>query len=194
VTAVESHRHNCLVVGEDLGTVPDGLRQCLSAANVFSYRVLWFERDGAGLKPPQSYPRCALACLASHDLPTFFGWRAGHDIDLATRLGHLPASGIRRRRAERHQEIRALDTLCGLSRPTPAEASVAAHGLVASTPSQIMLAQADDLAGETEPLNMPGTDREHPNWRRRIHRPVERLIAEEPGRSILARIRVERAK
>ena len=76
VTAIESHRHQCLVVGEDLGTVPEGLRERLSAAHILSYRVLWFEREGPGFKPADAYPAQALACLASHDLPTFMGWRA----------------------------------------------------------------------------------------------------------------------
>ena len=51
VTAIESRRHQCLVVGEDLGTVPEGLRDKLAAARIFSYRVLWFEREGPGFKP-----------------------------------------------------------------------------------------------------------------------------------------------
>ena len=75
ITAIESHRHQCLVVGEDLGTVPEGLRDKLFNARIFSYRVLWFEREGLGFKPPGAYPPQALACLTSHDLPTVF-WLA----------------------------------------------------------------------------------------------------------------------
>ena len=89
MTALESQRNRCLVVGEDLGTVPDGLREKLAAAAIFSYRVLWFERDGQGFKPPEAYPARALACLASHDLPTFSGWRAGRDIEIARAIGHI---------------------------------------------------------------------------------------------------------
>ena len=87
VTALESQRHRCLVVGEDLGTVPEGLRDKLAAAGIFSYRVLWFEREGMGFKLPEAYPAQALACLASHDLPTFSGWRTGRDIEIAQAIG-----------------------------------------------------------------------------------------------------------
>ena len=101
VTAIESHRHRCLVVGEDLGTVPDGLRETLAAAQVLSYRVLWFERDGIGFKSEQAYPPRALACLASHDLPTFMGWRAGRDIDISRTIGELTGAQAAARAAQR---------------------------------------------------------------------------------------------
>ena len=72
ILALESHRQRCLVVGEDLGTVPEGFRERMSAANILSYRVLFFEQDddtGAFL-PPAAYPSLALAVIGSHDLPT----------------------------------------------------------------------------------------------------------------------------
>src|SRR5205823_6473693 len=81
ITAVESHRHTCAVIGEDLGTVPEGLRQLLAAANILSYRVLWFERDGIAFRSPATYPRLSTSCLSSHDLPTFMGWRKGASSD-----------------------------------------------------------------------------------------------------------------
>ena len=57
--ALESVRAGCLVVGEDLGTLPYGLRERLEAANVLSYRVLWFERNGEAFLPPSAYPAAA---------------------------------------------------------------------------------------------------------------------------------------
>ncbi len=186
ITALESQRHQCLVVGEDLGTVPDGLREKLSEAAIFSYRVLWFERDGPGFRPPGSYPAQALACLASHDLPTLSGWRRGRDIEIAELIGQIGSGDVSTRMAERAAEAEALDRLA------QGDSAAAVHGLVASTPSRIMLVQADDLAGETDPLNVPGTDREWPNWRRRVHVPVEALGDTLPARSILARVKQER--
>jgi glycogen operon protein len=192
VTALESQRHKCLVVGEDLGTVPDGLRGKLAAADIFSYRVLWFERDGQGFKPPEAYPARALACLASHDLPTFSGWRAGRDIEISHAIGQIAEEDISARKAARGDEVRLLDSLAGAQNADEVTASAAVHRLVARTPSQIMLVQADDLGGEADPLNVPGTDREWPNWRRRVSTPVDALCESARARAILAAVKQER--
>jgi glycogen operon protein len=194
VTALESQRNTCLVVGEDLGTVPDGLREKLAAASIFSYRVLWFEREGTGFKRPEAYPARALACLASHDLPTFSGWRAGRDIEIARAIGHIAEDAIAMRKAARGEEVRLLDALAGSASADEVSASAQVHGLVASTPSQIMLVQADDLAGETDPLNVPGTDREWPNWRRRVSVAVETLCDSARAQAILAAVKQERSQ
>jgi glycogen operon protein len=192
VTALESMRNRCLVVGEDLGTVPDGLREKLAQAGIFSYRVLWFEREGPGFKPPELYPAQALACLASHDLPTFSGWRRGRDIEIAAAIGQMKEEDIPARRADRAAEVELLDRLAGAEAGDEVSAGAAVHRLVARTPSQIMLVQADDLSGETDPLNVPGTDREWPNWRRRVSVPVEELAASAGAQAILAAVRKER--
>jgi len=192
VTALESQKQRCLVVGEDLGTVPDGLRDSLARAGIFSYRVLWFEREGAGFKPPAAYPAQALSCLASHDLPTFSGWRAGRDIEIARAIGQLTDEDTPARKAARAAEVSLLDTLAGSPGADEVSASAAVHGLVASTPSQIMLVQADDLSGEADPLNVPGTDREWPNWRRRVSVPVEELGQGSRAQAILAAVKRER--
>lgn len=192
VTAIESHRQRCMVIGEDLGTIPDGLRERLAAANILSYRVLWFERDGLGFKPPSAYPPLALACLASHDLPTFRGWRAGRDIAIEQDLGHIDAATAAARRAARTEEMSLLDQAMGRGSPLADDAAAAVHGFLASAPSRVMLIQADDLAGETEPLNVPGTDRERPNWRRRLSVAVDDLAATPLAASIIARVKAER--
>ena len=190
VTAMESQKHRCLVVGEDLGTVPEGLREQLGAANILSYRVLWFEREGLGFIPPERYPPLALACLASHDLPTFSGWRAGRDIEIARQIEHLPENALAPKRTERAAEIATLDRLSGAANDDAA--SAAAHRLVARAPSCIMLVQADDLAGERDPLNVPGTDREWPNWRRRVSVPVETLADTPAAQAIIHAVKQER--
>jgi glycogen operon protein len=192
VTALESRRNRCLVVGEDLGTVPDGLRDALSAADILSYRVLWFEREGAGFRKPEDYPAKALTCLASHDLPTFFGWRAGRDIDISLMLKQIDPAQAASLRADRQQEVRLLETAANAMGADGTTASAAVHGMVASTPSKIMLIQADDLAGERDPLNVPGTDREWPNWRRRVSVDVDKLADSGLAQAILACVKEER--
>lgn len=192
VTALESQRHQCLVVGEDLGTVPDGLRDKLAAAGIFSYRVLWFEREGSGFRAPELYPPQALACLASHDLPTFSGWRAGRDIEIARSIGQISDTDVPQRKAARAEEVKRLDSLAGHAGEDEISASAAVHRLVARTPSRIMLVQADDLAGEGDPLNVPGTDSEWPNWRRRVKTTVEDLAHSPRATAILDAVKQER--
>jgi glycogen operon protein len=192
VTAIESRRNNCLIVGEDLGTVPDGLRAALSEADILSYRVLWFEREGEGFRRPEDYPAMALACLASHDLPTFAGWRAGRDIDIGVTLGQTTDDVARQRHAERRNEVAALDALTGASESSLVTTCAAAHRFLARSPSRVMLVQADDLAGETDPLNLPGTDREWPNWRRRVGATVEEMANTALAEAVLAAVKEER--
>ncbi|NJM29843.1 MAG: hypothetical protein HC855_06850 [Rhizobiales bacterium] len=123
ITAIESHRARCAVIGEDLGTVPDGLREAMARANILSYRVLWFEQNASAFQPMSTYPQSAAVCLSSHDLPPFKSWEENasldqlHKFDLA--LAHEHASGADR-----------------LER---------AHVMLAKTQSSLMLVQADDL-------------------------------------------------
>jgi len=180
ITAIESWRAQCTVIGEDLGTVPAGLRERLTAAKILSYRVLWFEKDGERFRPPDRYPPLSVSCLSSHDLPTFIGWRHGRDIAIQRDAGRLKPEEIDAQMAERRREERSLretmqqaDLQVGES---DADMMAAAHELIAQTPSALVFVQADDLSAETEPLNVPGTDRERPNWRRRQSEPIETVL------------------
>ena len=153
ITATESARAKCLVIGEDLGTVPEGLRERLSQASILSYRVLWFEQDGARFHPPESYPQGAAVCLSSHDLAPFKGWReSASQGDIAKLENAIAEAGV-----------------------NTGDLLADAHAFVAKTPCAVMLVQADDLSEETEPLNVPGTDMERPNWRRRLSVAVEQI-------------------
>ena len=120
------------------------------------------------------------------------GWRAGRDIVIAQTLGQIDDAAATARREDRVEEKRLLDERTGFAGTDDGAASAAAHRFVAATASQIMLIQADDLAGETDPLNVPGTDREWPNWRRRVHLPVEELAKTPLAQSILAAVKQER--
>ena len=184
VLALESRRARCLIVGEDLGTVPEGFRAQLAAADVLSYRVLWFERDGAAFRRPEQYPARAVACVSTHDLPTLAGWRNGADIEERAALGLLDTKAAAAATAERAAEKAALAEAVG-GEPT----AEAVHGYLAAAPSELVLAQADDLGDETMALNLPGTDRERPNWRRKIATPVPALLQTPEARAIIGRLR-----
>lgn len=196
ILALESVRHRCMVVGEDLGTVPAGFREHMAQAEVLSYRVLYFEQrgDGAFLSAAQ-WPKLALAVAGSHDLPTLRGWWAGHDLDLKARLGLYPAPGEEaRQRALRARDREALLTTLrneGLlpgsaAAPTVAELVRAAHAFLARTPCALALAQIDDLTDELEPVNVPASSDEHPNWRRRQSRRLDELAASSRWRDVTA--------
>jgi glycogen debranching enzyme GlgX/4-alpha-glucanotransferase len=173
--ALESQRAQCMVIGEDLGTVPEGFRDRMTRANIEGMRVLWFERDGPQVRPPESYPPLSVACVATHDLATLAGWWGGSDIAERLTLGLLTLTRageeIARRREEKRGLIAALVAAgligAGLGEDAPLSDAVAAavHALTGRAASILAHAQFDDLVGETVQTNLPGTDRERPNWR-----------------------------
>lgn len=182
--ALESHRHRCLVIGEDLGTVPDVVRQALAANDILSYRVLFFERDAAGgFLPPAAYPESALAVASTHDLPTLAGWWEGRDIRLRAEQGQLgPNANVD---AEVDERVRDRGRLLGMldrehllpegvpldpyAVPELTEALACALQLyLARTPSALLLIQLEDIFGVRAQANLPGTTTEHPNWRRKL--------------------------
>jgi glycogen debranching enzyme GlgX/4-alpha-glucanotransferase len=171
ITAIESHRARCMVIGEDLGTVPAGLRERLAAARILSYRVLWFEKDGETFRQPETYPPLSATCISSHDLPTFIGRRHGRDIEIECELHHLAPEEVEARIALRQREELCLRAALQKSGHQAGDSDpdlmVGAHGFIARAPSTLVFVQADDLFAEREPLNMPGTDNDRPNWRRR---------------------------
>jgi glycogen operon protein len=200
--ALESMRAKCLVVGEDLGTVPFGMRDQLAGERMLSYRVLWFERQGEEFAPPSAYPALAAACVSTHDLPTLAGWWRGVDLDERRKLELEDEASFEKALVERAREREELGQAllkAGLIAELPAadapldESFLAAvHGFVARTPSMLALAQLDDLAGETVAVNLPGTDRERPNWRRRLSHPIGEAMDSRRARAALAAMARER--
>jgi len=182
--ALESHRHGCLVIGEDLGTVPDEVRRALAQNDILSYRVLLFERGTGGeFKAPDSYPQGALAVASTHDLPTLAGWWEGRDIHLRADQGQLgPRPDVRaaidERVRDRGRLLAALDREGLLPAGIPLDGAavasltpelcIAVQRFLARTPAALMVMQAEDVYGVTEQVNLPGTTDAHPNWRRKL--------------------------
>ena len=155
----------CVIVGEDLGTVPWNFRATMDAANILSYRVMWFERDGAEFSPAESYPPKSVACVTTHDLPTIAGWWQGEDIREKQALGLIPREVAEAARKERAASKLAFLRAIGIETgpdymPPLASVVAAAHEFIGRTPSLIAIAQLDDLVGEFTGVNLPGTDRE----------------------------------
>ncbi|HYC25536.1 MAG TPA: glycogen debranching protein GlgX [Roseiarcus sp.] len=200
--ALQSRRRACAIAGEDLGTVPDGFREALAEADILGTSVLWFEREGEEFRPAKSYRALAVACATTHDLPTLAGWWLGADIAERKALGFLSPEEERAQTERRRSEKKALaaaPSAAGLSASAPDpdtaltdETAAALYAFVASSPSILAVARADDLAGETIATNLPGTDRERPNWRRKIAGDVESLFSSSRARAIIAALAAER--
>jgi glycogen operon protein len=202
--ALESQRNRCVVIGEDLGTVPDGFRDKLTKADISGMRVLYFERHGADFVSPRQYPLHSVACVATHDLPTLAGWWQGADIAERLSLGLIgpehAAPALAERAAEKHALVEALIAAGALvERPAfeaPMDDALAAavHAWIAQAGSGLASVQVDDLAGETAATNLPGTDRERPNWRHRARDDVARLFDAPRARAILAAMAAARPR
>ncbi|HEY7382282.1 MAG TPA: malto-oligosyltrehalose synthase [Beijerinckiaceae bacterium] len=186
VLRLESHRARSLVIAEDLGTAPEGFSEAIMRSGVLSYRILQFERDGdGGFKPPQAYPRDALAAITTHDLPTFAGWWRGLDTDLRQTLGIYDQDRAERERAERVGERRQLARALFDERllpsadvpETPPFEAVVRY--LARTPSLLNAVQYEDVLGDLGQPNMPGVTEGHPNWRRKLNADLETIAA--PG-------------
>lgn len=198
ILALESQRNGCMVIGEDLGTVPEGFRERMAACNVLSYRVLYFEKEDEQFKRPEQYPELALACVTTHDLATLAGFWKGSDIELRQNLNLYPSEAVEQteRSARVTDRLRLLDALVkqGLlggdpgadgeqialtleTVPISPELVAAIHQYLALSPAMLLMVQIDDVTAEEEQINLPGTVEEHPNWRRRLSLPVEELAS-----------------
>ena len=175
IVALESHRHRCIVIGEDLGTVSDDLRRKLDEAGILSYRLLLFERDGRAFKPPSSYPRRALVAWSTHDLPTLAGWWRSEDLRTREALGLLGGEELRREIEERGAARQALVEALAREGLDTGEEELAqsVHAFLAKTPAAVLVVQMEDVLGVAEQANLPGTVEEHPNWRRKLPVPLE---------------------
>ncbi|YBV95183.1 4-alpha-glucanotransferase [Phyllobacteriaceae bacterium JZ32] len=200
VLAEVSQKSKALIIGEDLGVVPEGFRDAMHEANLLGYRIFYFERDRRGFVPPHRWPRAALACIGSHDTTTLAGWWTGSDIDLREMIGLFDRKAARKERARRKKEKRqAIVALHGLGLANVGDefdeaAAAGIHRLVASTPSCLFAAQMEDLLGLTEQPNIPGTVDEHPNWRRKLPIPIEELENSAILRAIIEAISAERPR
>lgn len=209
ILALESQRNRCLVVGEDLGTVPDEVRAALAPMGVLSTRLLYFEREEDGrLQPPQAYPAGAATAVTTHDLPTLAGFWQGLDIDLRDRLHQFPDDAVRnhqivQRSEDRAQLLVALEAEgvlppAGSLQPVAypevtAELAAAVYTYLARAPSKLLLVQMEDGFGVHEQPNLPGTtEPDYPCWRLKLPVNLEAWPASEALQGILRALQQER--
>lgn len=202
-----SHHHHCLVIGEDLGNLPGGLKQDLAAANILSYRIFSYERDAHGFIPAEDYPALALACVSTHDHQTLGGWWIGADVQ--ARIDHdlvpkkLAKQDLKARRGEREDLVRILQAE-ELTAPEPDDTDldeavlddliVSLHHFLARTPSLLLAVRLADLTKETEPTNIPGTSDSHPNWKTRLSADLDELPELPLLKRVVAALQDERGR
>ncbi len=208
ILALESQRNRCMVIGEDLGVVPEQIRAPLNDNGVYAYRVAYFEQDRAGeFQPSEAYPQQALCTVTTHDLATFCAWWEGLDLQLSESLDMFPNEQLRdectaRRVAERHALLRALaphlppaelqalqQSLAENSQaPTPWALCVAIHHFLAISPCSLMAVAFEDLLQMRSPVNVPGTYTEHPNWSRKLTCNLVQIFAQPGVREIFSNV------
>lgn len=211
ILSLESRRNECVVIGEDLGTVPDAVRDGLHAIGALGYRVFYFEKDAAGaFKMPGDFEAQALTVISTHDLPTVGGFWAGRDLELRSNLELFPSDEAREQQVVARAEDRAkLLVALGKQDLLPAESDrsdvqhaatmspelrCALHAYLARTSSRLVAVQVEDLLGESEQANLPGTVSEYPNWQRRVSLQLESWPEESAVRALMAAMRRERPR
>jgi 4-alpha-glucanotransferase len=173
VTAQESVKHRCVVIGEDLGTVPEGFREQMADWGIWSYLVMMFERDdGGSFRGVDHYAANALVTFNTHDLSTYAGWRCFSDLALKRSLGIDPGESDDAR-------WHALAMLTDVLR----HHAIDGHDLyavvkfLAQTRSRLLAISLEDLLGVIDQPNIPGTVDEHPNWRWRLPLAIDEMAA-----------------
>ena len=210
ILALESHRHQCSVIGEDLGTVPDEIVELLREAGVHSYKVFFFEtsEDDGGYISPAHYANQSMSALCTHDMPTLRGFWHCDDLKMGEELGLYPDAeqlkGLFTDRLESKQGI--LDSVAwhgylpeGVGRdaqyvPMDSYLAEALQLHVAAGASTLLSVQLEDWLEMDKPVNIPGTVEEYPNWRRKLSMNLDEVFAQEGVNRIAYKLTEVRAK
>jgi 4-alpha-glucanotransferase len=194
VLALESHRQQCMVIGEDLGTVPPEITDKLQAAGIYSYKVLFFERKSAiSYRSPDEYVPQAMATLTTHDLATLRGFWQQEDLRLGKALNLYPNEAVYQQLVtDRQQARQALLDALHEWKCVPARFSKNArrvvmtpilnrglHRYVALSRSALLGLQPEDWLDMALPVNVPGTTDQYPNWRRKLSRNVAEIFEDQ---------------
>lgn len=201
ILAIESQRNQCLIVGEDLGTVPDEVRSKLNAFSIFSYFVLYFEQRHRFFPKAEDYPHNAFATIGTHDVPSLASFWHCRDLELFGGLNVLNEAALAQKYDQRLIDKQALlDTLHrdgylpshyegdALSMAMHDYLNRMIHCYLAQSGSKLIGVQLENLLGQEVSFNLPGTSSEYPNWRKKLALPLEYLFNDENITSFLTLI------
>ena len=184
--ALESQRSRTVVLGEDLGTVPDGFDLQLQDTGILGMRVLWFERKDERFNPPLAWTPAAAAMTTTHDLPTVAGWWSGRDLTWRHKLDLFgsPENDHFENHARLADRQGLWDAMCRSGSasgdpPPPDQPAVvvdAAIRHIGTAECALAILPIEDALAEMEQPNLPGTLDQHPNWRRRHTGPAASLL------------------
>ncbi|WP_086933159.1 4-alpha-glucanotransferase [Agarilytica rhodophyticola] len=204
---LESYLNNCLVIGEDLGVVPDEFRNTINKAKIFTNKVFYFEKEqDKSFKSPAQYDSHSLAMVNNHDLPTLVSWWNGTDLELRLNLNLLDENvNYSDIQYEREQEklhlMQILQTtgLCPeswsertLNEKADADLVAAILQLSSRANSKMFVLQLEDLLLMDEPVNVPGTFKEYNNWQRKLSLPLSEIVTDKRIKQVLATIDQQR--
>lgn len=193
---LEAYRHQAVILGEDLGTIPSGLRDNLAARNILGMRVLLFEGNHEGyLPPPQYWSVNAVATTTTHDVPPITGWWQCTDIDWRIKVGQNPAAERDQEWMARAQQRAKITHSLQAGLGWTSEKSITAKNAVDActqflgrTPSALVLLPLEDVFGLAEQPNMPGITTVHPNWCRRYPENTAQQLTQSPACEHLAHL------
>ncbi|WP_413282806.1 4-alpha-glucanotransferase [Vibrio sp. MA40-2] len=203
ILALESHRHQCSVIGEDLGTVPDEIVDVLADAGVHSYKVFFFEvAEDGGYYSPKHYAEQSMSALCTHDMPTLRGFWHCDDLKMGKELGLYPDEKQLKilfdNRLQCKQEILNsvawhgfLPECVGRDAtmvPMDQHLSEALQLHLAAGSSTLLSVQLEDWLEMDKPVNIPGTVDEYPNWRRKLSMSLDDIFSREEVNRIARRL------
>ena len=180
ILALESQRNHCVVIGEDLGTVPAEISELMQHYQVLSYRVFMLEQKAGSYQHRDlTYPPQALATVTTHDMPTLVGFWQELDLALRHQLDLFPSPAVADSLHQlRESEKQILQQQLGIAQPDAATLVRACHLYTAATPARLFAYQLEDLVLLETPVNIPGTSTEYANWQRKLPQNIETILSD----------------
>lgn len=193
IIALESVRNRTLVIGEDLGTVPPGFMEAMARANVLSFRIFHYQKHGNTLMLPREYEHRCLVVAGTHDMPTYSAFWQGLDLDLKLRLKMMTPtqyeSAVSERKEERRSFVDAFISEGLITEPPLGRNSLLTpdmpdwfipdtYAYLARSNSLLLMARLEDMIGQVEQVNVPGTYLNYPNWRYKLPVSLENLTTD----------------
>ncbi|OEG72892.1 4-alpha-glucanotransferase [Shewanella colwelliana] len=201
IVCIESQRAACMVIGEDLGTVPPELRATLAQCGIYSNELFYFCRNEHGFMPPNEHKPHSLMMLANHDVPNLAAWWSQSDLHLRRQLWLIDSDAqldiaLASRDVQREQLLSLLKLTSGFTGNIDSEFAEILEAWMttaAQSSSSLFSVQLVDLCCERYAVNIPGTWQEYANWQRRLPYTIEALSQSPAINRLLHRIRCARS-